>query len=136
MGLIDMPGAKALLQLGIKQQPRCILHDVARLGRRAGGFEPNIKLVSGLPHGRKLDVDFSAVHSGDGASLAPIARTVRIVVRIILVEENGNKQIAQKLFRAEQTAENHISTIYTKMGVRNRAQAVKLAYQIASLRPS
>jgi DNA-binding NarL/FixJ family response regulator len=40
----------------------------------------------------------------------------------------SNKQIAERLFIAEQTVKNHLSIIYSKLGVRNRSQAmVKLA---------
>ena len=38
----------------------------------------------------------------------------------------SNSEIAGKLFLAEQTVKNHVSTIYSKMGVENRFQAVRL----------
>jgi DNA-binding NarL/FixJ family response regulator len=44
-----------------------------------------------------------------------------------LVEGRANKEIAAELCIAEQTVRNHISVIYDKMGVDDRAQAVRLA---------
>jgi DNA-binding NarL/FixJ family response regulator len=39
----------------------------------------------------------------------------------------GNKQIAEKLYIAPQTVRNHISTIYTKLGVHDRYEAMQIA---------
>jgi len=44
-----------------------------------------------------------------------------------LVEGRTNKEIAAELCIAEQTVRNHISVVYDKMGVSDRAQAVRLA---------
>ena len=40
-----------------------------------------------------------------------------------------NREISCKLFIAESTVENHIHNIYNKLDIKNRAQAVALAYQ-------
>ena len=40
-----------------------------------------------------------------------------------------NKEIAEKLFIVEQTVKNHVSTIYSKLGVRDRVQALRLAIE-------
>ena len=47
------------------------------------------------------------------------------VLRLIL-QGNSNHQIAQTLFIAEQTVRNYTSSIYTKIGVDDRFQAIQL----------
>ncbi len=42
-----------------------------------------------------------------------------------LLEGLNNRQIAEKLFITEQTVKNHLYTIYTKMDVRSRSQAIR-----------
>ena len=42
-----------------------------------------------------------------------------------LLEGFNNRQIAERLFITEQTVKNHLYTIYSKMNVSNRAQAIK-----------
>jgi DNA-binding NarL/FixJ family response regulator len=41
-----------------------------------------------------------------------------------------NDQIAGKLFLAEQTVRNHVSTIYSKLGVKDRFEIIRLANRI------
>ena len=43
-----------------------------------------------------------------------------------LLEDYDNREIAEKLFIAEQTARNHVSAIYAKLGVPDRTHAKKL----------
>jgi DNA-binding NarL/FixJ family response regulator len=50
-----------------------------------------------------------------------------------LVEGRSNKEIAAELFIAEQTVRNHISVIYDKTGVDDRAQAVRLAREASTI---
>ncbi|HUW42029.1 MAG TPA: response regulator transcription factor [Rectinemataceae bacterium] len=49
-----------------------------------------------------------------------------------LVEGRTNKEIAAELCIAEQTVRNHISVVYDKMGVPDRAQAVRLAREAST----
>jgi DNA-binding NarL/FixJ family response regulator len=42
----------------------------------------------------------------------------------------GNKQIAQELCIAEQTVRNHVSSIYGKLGIKDRFQIIQLANQL------
>jgi len=50
-----------------------------------------------------------------------------------LVEGRSNKEIAAELCIAEQTVRNHISVIYDKIGVDDRAQAVRLAREASTI---
>jgi LuxR family maltose regulon positive regulatory protein len=44
----------------------------------------------------------------------------------LIVEANTNQEISQKLGIALRTVKNHIANIYGKLGVKNRAQCIKL----------
>lgn len=50
----------------------------------------------------------------------------RDVLRLVAAG-NSNKQIAAKLRISERTAKFHVTSIYTKLGAENRAQAVAIA---------
>ena len=41
----------------------------------------------------------------------------------------SNKQIAEKLFLAEQTVKFHLTNIYRKLGVSNRTEAARYAFE-------
>jgi DNA-binding NarL/FixJ family response regulator len=45
----------------------------------------------------------------------------------LLAQGYDNKEIADRLFLAEQTVKNHVSLIYEKIGARDRAQAMRMA---------
>lgn len=48
----------------------------------------------------------------------------------LLAEGLGNRQIADKLFLADQTVKNHISVIYSKLGVHDRVKLAMLAKEM------
>lgn len=52
----------------------------------------------------------------------------REVLRLI-AQGMSNKDISQRLFVVEQTVKTHVNRIFTKLGLRDRAQAVVFAYE-------
>ncbi len=53
----------------------------------------------------------------------------------LLVRGLENKEIAEKLFAAEQTIKNSVSIIYTKLGVENRREARRFAVDSGLVQP-
>jgi DNA-binding NarL/FixJ family response regulator len=47
-----------------------------------------------------------------------------------IAKGHNNREIADKLFIAEQTVKNHVSVIYAKLGIRGRMEALLLAREL------
>jgi DNA-binding NarL/FixJ family response regulator len=58
----------------------------------------------------------------------PISEREVQVLRMVCVGL-GNKEIAQRLFLSLRTVENHLASVYAKLGVRTRTEAAVLAVQ-------
>ncbi len=61
--------------------------------------------------------------------MAILSAREKEVLTLLALEGMTNKQIASALFISENTARNHVSNIFDKLGVGNRAEATKWAVQ-------
>ena len=51
----------------------------------------------------------------------------------LLIQALDNKQIASRLGVAEQTVRNHVSIIYSKLGITNRMQILQIVDKLKTL---
>ncbi len=57
-------------------------------------------------------------------------------ILVLVGQGRANGEIADELFIAEQTVKTHVSRIFTKLGLRDRIQAVILAYDAGLVEPA
>ena len=74
------------------------------------------------------------IESIDSPQLGDLTERELEVLRL-LAAELSNREIAAALYIGDATAKTHVSRVLTKLGVRDRVQAVVLAYEAGVVRP-
>ena len=127
---------KIVIGFGILCTALLILFQIAEL--RMIKSDANLQIVIailavvffclGLIFRKKLEVKPTAVSNDSTTHLSNIGISKReLDVLAELVTGASNKEIGDKLFLSESTIKSHLSSIYSKMEVRNRVEAINKA---------
>jgi DNA-binding NarL/FixJ family response regulator len=87
---------------------------------------------------RRLIDRFAPLLPGDGAESPPDLTGLTDREREVLVQVAGglsNAEIADRLFVSEATVKTHVGRVLGKLGLRDRVQAVVLAYETGLVKP-
>jgi DNA-binding NarL/FixJ family response regulator len=76
-----------------------------------------------------------AAPAADASALDDLTDREREILRLI-AQGHSNAELAQQLFLSEATVKTHVSAILRKLRVRDRVQAVIVAYESGLVRPS
>ena len=111
-----------------------------------------------LKHARPEELLFGIRAAADGHALVAPALTRRLIERfacsrpraapelarltererevlIMLIRGRSNAEIARNLFVSESTVKTHVARVFTKLGLRDRAQAVIYGYETGLVTP-
>jgi DNA-binding NarL/FixJ family response regulator len=86
---------------------------------------------------RRLIADFSRLRAHDerpAADLGELTPRENEIFRL-LAKGLSNQEIGHRLYIADQTTKTHVGRILAKLGLRDRAQAIVLAYESGIVRP-
>jgi DNA-binding NarL/FixJ family response regulator len=83
---------------------------------------------------RRLIEEFARPRTGPPAALAQLTDREREVLELV-ARGRSNAEIAAELVVSEHTAKTHVASILQKLDLRNRVQAVVLAYETGLVRP-
>jgi DNA-binding NarL/FixJ family response regulator len=86
---------------------------------------------------RRLIATFAAPPSLDESVVARLDRLTEREQQVLVAVAAGssNIEIAEELFVGAATVKSHVSSILTKLGLNNRAQAVAFAYESGLIKP-
>jgi DNA-binding NarL/FixJ family response regulator len=109
-------------------EPTELLHGIRAVARGDALLAPSVT--------RRLITEFAARTAPEGPPLRTGTLTEREHEVLLLVTAGmSNDEIAAKLVISPATAKTHISRILAKLGARDRAQLIVLAYESGLVRP-
>ena len=88
---------------------------------------------------RRLIEHLAAAPVEDGAAIARIRAVLtprELDMLLEMASGDTNREIAQRLHLSEATVKTHVGHVLAKLGLRDRVQAVVLAYESGLVRPS
>jgi DNA-binding NarL/FixJ family response regulator len=83
---------------------------------------------------RLLDRFAGALPEGPAPDISELTEREVEVLRLVALALT-NAEIAERLFLTEATVKTHVSSVLRKLGLRDRVQAVVLAYDVGLVRP-
>ena len=90
------------------------------------------RLLESYAH--RLPVADQSEHDRDGRLRLLTSRKREVLLEV--ARSLSNAEIAERLVLSEATVKSHVGRVLAKLGLRNRVQAVVLAFQTGLVRPS
>jgi len=117
--------------------PDQLAHAIRTVARGDAVVSPRItkRLLEEYAH-QLPDLSSPERPEGDLPDVLGTLTTRETEVLVAVAEGLSNIEIAERLFVSEATVKSHVGRVLAKLGLRNRVQAVVLAFQTGLVRPS
>ena len=103
---------------------------------RAGFAPAQIQLTSQMPSRRLAEFVRLGPRSTAAPCRAPGLSERETEVLVLIAQGRSNAEIAEQLVVSERTVKSHVSSILTKLGLRDRTQAAIYAFETGLVRPA